>query len=451
MSKLKKSLSKLSNSFHGFADGNEANLDVEENVSETSATKQYTVTRQCRKESWFHSLLRTINPDEYQYSPWAPFVLYINWTFKASFLTVFLSFLAIFMFLIFTFGGFIKLAGDARPECIISAGEEFGYNPSTKLADGFQLSWTTFTTVGYGAVYTATGTNHDQQGQCSFIVFLCTVESFLGLLYAGMCAAILFSKVGRVQSHAQVEFSAAVCIVYGKRGNNIVSAPNTPSASKDSPLKEPEQAIQNRPQDSEQSIGSLTCPVLKFQLVNQLANTPGGEILDAVLMAVARKESSHIQDEAVARFTNIKLEEMRHPYFNRVWHGRHLLNHESPLLSADTREVLRLNGGYWPEEWHSPQGYRDRIRFNDLLITLTGISNVSAASVHATKRYQLSDVLMGFDFAPIMYKTQGSSHVSVDMKLINDVIEQETGDSEYIDDTNPSIRLQSTILQNNTP
>jgi len=38
-------------------------------------------------------------------------------------------------------------AGEAEPGCIVVSGEKFGYNPDTILADGFALSWTTFTTV----------------------------------------------------------------------------------------------------------------------------------------------------------------------------------------------------------------------------------------------------------------------------------------------------------------
>jgi hypothetical protein len=36
----------------------------------------------------------------------------------------------------------------------------------------------------------------------------------VGLLYAGMCAAILFGKVNRVQCHANVKFCNAVCLLY---------------------------------------------------------------------------------------------------------------------------------------------------------------------------------------------------------------------------------------------
>lgn len=43
---------------------------------------------------------------------------------------------------------------------------------------------------------------------------MCNAEAFIGLLYAGMCGAILFGKVNRVQSHAKLIFANAVCLQY---------------------------------------------------------------------------------------------------------------------------------------------------------------------------------------------------------------------------------------------
>lgn len=126
------------------------------------------------------------------------------------------SFLLIFIVLCLAFAGLFMLCGEAQPECIIVSGEHFGTNPNTKFGDAFALSWTTFTTVGYGNVYTATGSDYVEREteHCSGVVFLSTLEAFMGLLYAGMCAAILFGKVNRVQSHAHLTFANAVCLQY---------------------------------------------------------------------------------------------------------------------------------------------------------------------------------------------------------------------------------------------
>ena len=126
------------------------------------------------------------------------------------------------------FAWFLMLAGNAQPACIVAAGAPFGENDTedaTRFSDAFALSWTTFTTVGYGMIYTAVGGDFHPNGpddgelatepyQCTWVVFLCTAEAFLGLLYAGMCAAILFGKVNRVQSHANIVFSNSICLQY---------------------------------------------------------------------------------------------------------------------------------------------------------------------------------------------------------------------------------------------
>ena len=43
----------------------------------------------------------------------------------------------------------------------------------------------------------------------------------MGLVFAGMCAAILYGKVNRTQSHANIMFSNAVCIQYEEEDDEI--------------------------------------------------------------------------------------------------------------------------------------------------------------------------------------------------------------------------------------
>ena len=73
---------------------------------------------------------------------------------------------------------------------------------------------------------TASGIQEPDHKQCTFVVFLCTTESLVGLLYAGMCAAIFFGRVARVQSHAQVTFSEGVCVEYGDLKNKLADNPD---------------------------------------------------------------------------------------------------------------------------------------------------------------------------------------------------------------------------------
>jgi hypothetical protein len=319
-----------------------------------------------------------------------------------------------------------------------------------------------FTTVGYGSVYIATGNENPSQRSCILITLLSTAESFMGLLYAGICTAIMFGKIGRIQSHAQVTFSDAVCVEYGKekveessnssrtlRTSNSVRMSLTKSIQEEdeddfsSDRSDDEDArvllLSRKPQSSTRSSVSkkrILCPVIKFQLVNQLSNDAGGEILDANMNVMVRKEKESYPFEPIARFIRVQLEEASHPYFNRVWHARHVLDHNSPLVSVAARSRIRVNGGYWPEDMNNPQGVRENLKFSSVIITMTGISNISAESVQISKRYYHHDVLIGYDFAPILYIEDGSEMLKVDMNLVNDVIEQKFAIAE-VSETEP--------------
>jgi hypothetical protein len=154
--------------------------------------------------------------DTHLYRPSNFLYLYIDWTFTASFTAVFLTFLVYYFLITLFFGLILMVVGTSQPECITTGGDHFGTNPLTMFNDAYELSWTTFTTVGYGNSYTSTGNDlvaadgTTKAHECSLVVLLCNAEAFFGLLYAGMCGAILFGKVNRVQSHAKLIFANAV-------------------------------------------------------------------------------------------------------------------------------------------------------------------------------------------------------------------------------------------------
>jgi hypothetical protein len=105
------------------------------------------------------------------------------------------------------------------------------------------------------------GHENDNPTNCSFINFVCSLEAFFGVLYSGFCGAILFGKVLRIQSHAQVIFSDPIVIRYGDgvRGGDSDWIDN----------------------DEEARPKHLPCPVLEFRVINRLFAEAGGEIMDA--------------------------------------------------------------------------------------------------------------------------------------------------------------------------
>jgi len=416
----------------------------------------------------------------------------LHWMFRSNF-TVLFSFMCLCFFgLIVLFAGFISAASRLANDDCVRAG---GINV-TAFTDDFALSWTTFSTVGYGSTYPALTNENDNDDQCLLITLICSMESFLGVLYSGFCGAILFGKILRIQSHAQVIFSDAIIIRYG-RGLQEYSEDD----------------------DSDSDDGSedkkILCPVLEFRIVNRLFNEPGGEIMDASINVVAnvnardadpnlvdalnssgrskllrrysyRRENNSVgsrrfppinisdsimsdtQSEASGRisldsrwskksskglsslisrnhravdedpsarlvakriFSKMYFEQCEHPFFKRVWVGRHILNGESPLVRPKVKRLIRKNNGYWPKELNDYTSVRQSLLFNQILVSLNGVSNLSAHEVYAQKIYDFVDMNVGYQFVNTLYKDVDGT-LKVDTDLINDVREQHGGGGE---------------------
>lgn len=112
--------------------------------------------------------------------------------------------------------------------------------------------------------YTSVGSNlsDTHPRKCAWVVTLCTTEAFFGLLFAGMCAAILFGKVNRVQSHANLIFSNAVCLQYEEiKFDDDDDESERPDSPKPPEFDSPPQLMDEENQRQHLSIGSLVRPV----------------------------------------------------------------------------------------------------------------------------------------------------------------------------------------------
>jgi hypothetical protein len=374
----------------------------------------------------------------------------LHWMFRVNFIFLFAVMCSIFFLWIMIFAGFIISAGRIDPECVRIGGIPFA-NATSDFADAFALSWTTFSTVGYGSTYPALGHENTNPTNCLFITFICSLESFLGVLYSGFCGAILFGKVLRIQSHAQVIFSDPIVIRYGS-GVQHGEGEEDDEDDEDGPKKIP-------------------CPVLEFRVVNRLFGEVGGEIMDATLNVVAnvdandadpnvldslgaekqkngrtgiqltsqdstsdthsegsgrisanseskssgkffsagtlsnllhRQHHHAVDEDPSARlvnkriFSKMMIEASEHPFFKRVWLGRHVLDDTSPILKPKVRRQIRRNQGYWPDRLNSHEAVRNSLQFNQILVSLNGVSNVSAADVYS----QVSVDAVVFDKEP---------------------------------------------------
>jgi hypothetical protein len=125
---------------------------------------------------------------------------------------------------------------------------------------------------------------------------ICTLESFVGILFASFTGAIMFAKVGRIRSHAQVTFSDAIVIRYGSGvlAELQENQDNSQSArSRDTDIEDGvnDDAISRLVDHNE-----YPCPVLEFRIANRLHDTNGGEIMDCSMNIVAsidENQASH--------------------------------------------------------------------------------------------------------------------------------------------------------------
>jgi hypothetical protein len=76
--------------------------------------------------------------------------LYLHWMFRVNFIFLFGVMCIMFFALVILFSGFITIAGSFDSQCVRIGGQDFN-SQNTAFADAFTLSWTTFSTVGYGS------------------------------------------------------------------------------------------------------------------------------------------------------------------------------------------------------------------------------------------------------------------------------------------------------------
>jgi hypothetical protein len=338
------------------------------------------------------------------------------------------------------------------------------------------------------------------------VTIVVTLEAFVGILFASFCGAILFAKVARIQSFAQVLFSDPIVIRYGTG----VMVEHDPESDEDGSSSMDTDVVQ------------IPCPVLEFRIVNRLHSTTGGEIIDASINIVASIDASQacptIKNQATRRrrggkkgkkggprqrngpkvdplrnatlpeskpnvsgtpkakfngrnhrsttkesfattglggvsaasgrthqafeedptghlvprriFSKLEIESPDHPFFKRVWMVRHTVDHNSPLLRAHARNMVKENNGWWPKELNSHEGVRAAVHFDKILVSMSGTSNADANSVYAQKVYDFIDVNVGYRFVNPLYRDLDDGSLRVDTSLINDVSEQAGGGGE---------------------
>ena len=234
-------------------------------------------------------------------------------------------------------------------------------------------------------------------------------------------------------------FSSSVCLQYGKGvTDSQLDVVSSDKVTKSITANDNETVV--------------NFPVLEMRCVNDRAGISGGEILGASLTCFVSK-IEQVGDNEIGNDRNVDLlieydsdtEEPRgvakkmtfaefevtpntHPYFSTgAWYFRHVLDHKSPLLKASVaKRIVELGG--WPADLDSPfkiRGCFDEC-VEEIIISFTGTSNMTADRVFMNQCYRLSDVYIGWKFAGMAYFiTRGRKKqpkVELDLTLIHDIL-----------------------------
>lgn len=192
----------------------------------------------------------------------------IYWSFTTSIWKFALTSILFTLVLNVMFSFVIAAVVAGSPQCVSPSVERLPF--SEKLWDSFHLSWTTFSTVGYGLISPATSAAKKNGNLCILLSFLLSFESLIGVLFVGFCAAILFGKITQFQGNAQIVFSSIISVTYGKGSNGEDEDEDTTISS-----------------GTNNTQSEIPCPVLRFKIANELHSMAKGEITDAVLHVVA--------------------------------------------------------------------------------------------------------------------------------------------------------------------
>lgn len=121
-------------------------------------------------------------------------------------------------------------------------------------------------------------------------------ESFVGVLFGGVVGAIIFSKVARIQSIAQVRFSSPICVRYG---TGVMRS-----------LETGDDDAQHQDGTHEDAL-DLPCPIIEFRIVNLLSGEKKGEIMNASINCVASILENDEESESARSSLRLKISSNR--------------------------------------------------------------------------------------------------------------------------------------------
>ncbi|KAG7350714.1 hypothetical protein IV203_010074 [Nitzschia inconspicua] len=202
------------------------------------------------------------------------FNAYVHWTYKVPLCKVLGSLIAVFLAFVTVFTILVYIFGITEPECL-SVGPWDFQNSGSYFIDAFQISWTTFSTVGYGLA----GPSLSNDKRCFAINLLMAAEAFLGVSYAGVAGAILMGKIMRYNAVAPLKWSDPLVLRYGDGVQVHRHNKRKDGVKENIEFSENESHMGNE--------GHIPYPIIELRVGNETFSRNGGEIANATVRAWA--------------------------------------------------------------------------------------------------------------------------------------------------------------------
>lgn len=394
----------------------------------------------------------------------------IGWTllhYRTTYVRSFFLFVAVYFIFIYIYAFCLR---SSTASLFHATGEEclpgFDYENPDKLTHNFnvafELSWNTFSTVGYGVI------SIPPDVKCTGMRILLSTEAFIGMLYIGFCGAIIMAKITRNLVTASVTFSSAVCLQYGtKLEPKSSGGTRTPSSN-------PMVGVSSEECADDMDLELSTFPYLEFRVVNQNANRRDAEISFAAIECTVHivklmeqrpsagnetaeaDEVNGLENIGTAvwkrrgmptlkrRYRHVPLNHSTNSYFTGAWYFQHTLDHSSPFLRSKIRDHIKRLGG-WPTSWNTPTEMRAKLNPHifEFGLIFTGTSSLTVNEVLKAHTYKPEDIYIGWKFVSMSYLVGGKENENdgqtwnVDVSLVHDIVPQVHGSHEQLGSREP--------------
>lgn len=132
-------------------------------------------------------------------------------------------------------------------------------------------------------------------------------------------------------------------------------------------------------------------PTLMFRMANWRRN----QIAEAQLHAMVLMTETSSEGETLRRPVSIKLLRDKNPMFLLTWTAMHVIDEDSPFFGPDATERLRAMSA-------------------EIFLSLTGLDETLAQTIHTRYRYRLEDIVYGARFADILRIEDGVRVINLD-------------------------------------